>query len=389
MKIVRNGRGLFVRLGTVAAMLLLGQQALAQGTDAGVTVSNQATVAYVVGGNTQTPIESDPNGNSVPGAGLPTDFLVDRRVDFTLVANDAVHTQVAPDDVQAIASFTLTNLGNAIMDWQLTIDDLTSLDPDVRGLPDTDDVLINYQTRVANGDGPTGVPDFGTDLPFVDELGEGLSVVIFVYADAPLTLANDSVDNFTLNATAADAADALPTGGALDALLTEAAGVDDPTVIDSVFANLSGADGAGNATEGVDDGYQVVSAALVITKEADVISAPFGSNRPIPGAVVEYTITIDNSSGDDAADGVVITDLIDSDVTFVADAYEVVVGDGQNVSFDSGASFCVADLADANGDGCSIDAGGNLSVAGPALTPISVAAGASLTVQFQVLIPTL
>jgi len=84
MKIVIRNLGLLSRLSILATALLLGQQALAAGTNAGVTVSNQALVAYDVAGEPQTAIDSDPVGNSVPGNGNATLFLVDRRVDWTM-----------------------------------------------------------------------------------------------------------------------------------------------------------------------------------------------------------------------------------------------------------------------------------------------------------------
>jgi len=387
MKTVSRSLSLFTRLSIMASALLLGQQALALGTDAGTLVSNQATVAYEVGGNVQTPIPSDPTGNSDPAAGSSTEFLVDRRVNFTIVASDGVHTSVAPGDVQAIAAFSLTNLSNAIMDWDLTLVDLTSADGSVYGLPDTDVVLINYTIRVANGDGATGEPDFGADVDFVDELGEDEIVVIYVFADAPLTLVNDDVDNFTLNATAADHATATATPGMLDDLLTQSPGADDPTIIESVFLNASGEDPtSGNATESVSDGFLVDSAALFITKVAVVDSAPFGSQKAIPGAIIEYTITIDNSAGDSDATDVSISDVIDSDVTLVLGAYG---GVGQDIELDNGGavSTCSADPSPGDADGCTYDIP-NL-VVGDAAGSITVAAGVILTVKFQVLIPNL
>ena len=83
MNIGLTSARLLARLGAIAAAMLLTQQALALGTDAGTTVSNQASVSYSVGGNPQTAIESDPSGNSTPGGGNPTEFIVDRRVSGT------------------------------------------------------------------------------------------------------------------------------------------------------------------------------------------------------------------------------------------------------------------------------------------------------------------
>ena len=377
MKIVVDSARLLVRLGVTATALLLSQQALALGTDAGTTVSNQATVAYDVATEAQTPIESDPAGNSTPGAGNPTDFLVDRRVSFTLIeTSGGPTTPVAPGDDDVITSFTLTNTGNAIMDFRLTALDFAG---PVFLNPDTTD-LGNYRVRVANGDGAGGVPDLAIDLAWVDELAEDAVVEIYVFADAPLTVLDGQYANIELTAYAADEVLALPTPGVLDPDLVEDPGADDPTEIESVFG-----DAGNDGLEAAQDSYEIVSAALTITKIATVISDPFGSGKALPGAIVEYTITVDNTTGSVDATSVSITDLIDSDVTFQFAVYDVGVTDS-DISFNAGASFCYADVGDVDLDGCSLDGAGNL-VVGNANLAITVAAGASLTIQFQVLIP--
>jgi hypothetical protein len=162
--------------------------------------------------------------------------------------------------------------------------------------------------------------------------------------------------------------------------LSESAGADDPTVIDSVFANPSGADGLGNATESDDDGYEVVSAELLITKTAAVFSAPFGSDKALPDAVIEYTVLIDNSAGLSIAENVVVTDTVQiAEVALEDEAYGV----GDDVAIDAG--FCNADLADGDGDGCSYDVGtGALSIAVP-----DIAIGATTTITYQVRISAL
>ena len=377
MKTVMSKFGLLFRLSVTATAMLLGQQALALGTDAGTQVSNQATVSYSVGGIGQTPIESDPLGNSIPGAGNPTMFLVDRRVSFTLVPTDAVHTPVVPGGVDFFAAYTLTNTGNAIMDYRLTLAQLTSADGAVNGLVDTDVDMSNVRIRVANGDGAAGVPDLATDLDFVDELAEDATVVIYIFADAALALVNGDIANVELTATSADDATATATPLVLDPDLAESPGPDDPTIIESVFA-----DAGNDGFEASRDGFQVVSVVLTITKTATVISDPFGSGKAIPGAIIEYSITIDNTVGTVDATNVSIADTIDADVTFVDEAYGV----GQDVSFSTG-GFCNADAADGDADGCSLD-GANL-VVGNVNLAITVAFGTSLTITFQVLIPNL
>lgn len=371
MKTAVTSASLYARLGATAVVLLFTQQSLAAGTDAGTTVSNQATVAYDVNSTSQTPIESDPAGNSTPGAGSPTEFLVDRRVDFTITEIGGAHTEVSPGDVQAFTEFQLTNTGNAIMDFDLNLVDLTSADAAVHGELDTDDTMSNYAIRVANGDGATGVPDYATDLAFVDELGEDATVVIYVFADAGAALPNDAYDNFTLNATAADDASATATPGVLDALLTESAGVDDPTLIESVFANTSGADASGNATEGDSDGFHVNSAELIITKTAAVISDPFSSGKALPDAVVEYTVTVDNTGGAATAENVVMTDTVQiANVDLELGQYG-----GQDISVNGTPCTAAADA-----DGCTYVGGtGAMTIDVP-----DIASGATATILYQV-----
>ena len=373
MKTVSRSLSLIARLSIMASALLLGEQALALGTDAGTLVSNQATVAYDVESVAQTPIPSDPAGNSDPLLGNPTNFFVDRRVDFVLAVVDVAHVPVSPGEIDQVASFTLTNNGNAIMDFRLSVLDFGA---DVFGLSDTTN-LGNYRIRVGNGGGAPVL----ADLAYVDELAEDATVQISVFADVPLTVLNDERANIELTATAADDDLAIPTPGTLDDDLLASGGADDPTLIESVFADTDN-----NGFEFVQDGYVVISAELVITKTAVVDSAPFGSQKAIPGAIIEYTITIDNSVGDSDATDVSISDAIDADVTLVLGAYG---GAGQDIELDNGGvvSTCSADLLAGDTDGCSYDIP-NL-VVGNATVPITVAAGEVLTVKFQVLIPNL
>lgn len=371
MKTVVSTTRRLLRLGIGAALLLLGQQALALGTDAGTVISNQASVDYDVSGVDQTDIVSSPADD--PGSGLPTTFVVDRRVDFELIEVDGAHTSpVAPGQADVVAAFTLSNDGNAIMDFRLDVADFAG---SVHGIGDSTD-LTNYRIRVANGDGPGGVPVLG-DLDYVDELAEDGVVEIYVFADAPSTVTNGQYANIQLTATAADDANAIATPGVLDGDLAESPGADDPDVIESVFA-----DADNDGVEQAEDGYAIVSASLAITKDSAVISDPFGSGKALPGAVIEYTIVIDNTAGATAAENVVLTDNIQiPDVIFEDEAY----GANQDVSIDG--AFCNADPGDTTPapDGCAYDPGtGALSIAVP-----DIAAGASTTVTFQVQVSTL
>jgi uncharacterized repeat protein (TIGR01451 family) len=383
MKTLKEKCSFIVRLGMTATVLLFAQHALAAGTTAGTNVDNMATVNYNVGGNAQTEIESSPTGNTAPGAnnGTVTTFKVANRVDFTLVQVGAAHTQVAPAENDAFVEFTLTNTGNSDMDFRLVATQLGSGDGAVNGLVDTDVDMANVRVRAGNGG---GVPALG-DLAFVDEIAEDASVTIYVFADAGAGLVDSDIANLELVATAA-AADGV--GGTLGADLVDDAGVaDDPAVVDIVFANGVVAPGLGDGTESDRDGFEVVSAALQITKVATVIWDPFNEAvfpKAIPGSIVEYVITVDNT-GAENADNVVITDAIDTDVNFIFDAY---AGDDVQIINDGAAQIspCNTDALDADNDGCALD-GQDLTLGDPANLPITVTAGTLMTITYRVTIP--
>jgi len=369
-----------MKLGMTALVLLFAQQATAAGTTAGTDVDNLATVDYFVNGNDQEDIESAPGaGNSVPGVGngTVTTFVVDNRVDFTLTQVGAAHTTVTPGDTDAFVEFLLTNNGNSAQDFRMVVTQLGSGDGAVNTLVDTDVDLNNLRIRVGNAG---GIPVLG-DFEYGDEIAEDASVTVYVFGDADVVLGLVDLDvaNLELSATVAAAGLAATLGGDLVDYVGNA---DDPAAIDIVFAD-GGALGDGIETDR--DGFLVSSAGLNVTKVATVIDDPFnGTTNPkaIPGATVEYVITIANS-GAVNADNVSVTDSIDADVVFIADFYTgqdlLVVNDGTTIT------PCNADGGDADTDGCALD-GQDLTV-GNANLAITVVAGTTLTVTYRVTIP--
>ena len=382
MKRLKKKYSFLVRLGMTATVLLLTQHALAAGTTAGTDVDNLAIVNYEVGGTAQTLIESSPTGNDVPGTtnGTATSFEVDNRVDFTLTQVGAAHTTVSPGDMDAFVEFTLSNDGNSPMDFRLVATQLGSGDGAVNTLVDTDDDMANVRVRVGNGG---GVPVLG-DLDYVDEIAEDDTVTIYVFADAGLLLGNGDIANLELEATAAAAGVASTLGADL---VDDAGSADDPATVDIVFADgVVTPPGLGDGVESDRDGFEVSSAELEITKVATVLDDPFnGTTNPkaIPGATVEYVITVDNAGALDA-DNVVITDAIDTDVNMIADAYA-----GDDVEIVNNAvtvTPCNTDALDADNDGCALD-GQNLTIGDPTDLPLTVAAGTIMTITYRVTIP--
>jgi uncharacterized repeat protein (TIGR01451 family) len=348
------------------------QTAFAAGTDAGVTIGNRATVNYTVGTTAQAPIESSPAGNSNPGVGngANTNFVVDRRIDFTVVETGGGFTTVAPGQVNAVTIFTVTNTSNAAQGFQLSA---ANVGGTVFGNADNSDVG-NIRVFVDNpaGGGTAGAYDPLVDTALhINTLGEDLPVVVFVLSDVPLTATNGQFANVRLTARAA-------TVGSNGATLeTETAGADTAGV-DVVFG-----DAARDATETADDQYAVQSAALTITKTSSIISDLFNGTGPnrkaIPGSVIEYVVSITNN-GTANATSVRLSDTLDATLAFATGQYN---GGAADVQIDVGASttYClVEDGADANGDGCN-RAGQTLNV-NPVAT-ITVAPTETATVRFR------
>ncbi len=371
MKVVISQFGLIFRLGVTVTALLFTQQAMAIGADAGDPVNNTATVSYDVGLVSQTPIP----------AAAPQ-FLIDRRVDFS-VTSDGVSDSVAPGALNLTFDFTVQNDSNSTMDFVVTVRQMVSGDGEINGIVGSTDTDVDVSNILF------------TD--YIDNLIEDGSTVVTINGDdAVLAWANADVANIEITVTAFD-----PSGvdGGRIPLVDTSASPDDPDVIDNVLAD-AGFDGLETAADGV----IVQSADLVITKAVLVISDPINgvdvNAKAIPGAVLEYTITIDNSLGAVPAVGISIADLVDSNVLFlnatndpIAPPDEPYNGGTANIEFSSG-TWCLADAGDGNGDGCALAGGDNLTIAGSDMAsgpilPIDVAAGATLDITFQVLVPIL
>ncbi len=337
-------------LSTTALVLLFSQQALAAGTNAGVSIANQAQVDYAVGGNTQEPILSNPNGNSTPGLGsgaLATTFLVDNRVDFSLAEFGLLGaTQVNPGQPDAVTTFELTNTGNATQDYNLAVVNL------VGGTVNTNTDTVEMSNLRVFADTDSSGTWTPADGVFIDELVADASMLVFVVVDASISLANADVGNIEVTATTYDAGAA-----GLGALTTDDAGVlDSASTVQVVFAD----DGAGSIGDGIElaaDGYIVSSAALTITKSSTVISDPFnlGVNpKAIPGATVEFNITVQNNGAVDAGQ-VRIQDILNGNLVLALGEYG---GAGLDAQIDLGAgssvTTCSLDAADADGDGCGL-----------------------------------
>jgi uncharacterized repeat protein (TIGR01451 family) len=353
--------------------------ALAVGTASGTDIVNRATVNYEVGAVPQALIESAPGaGNSTPGAtnGTDTVFEVDNLVDLTVAEVGGTHTVVVPGSLLQVTEFTVTNTGNTIQDYDLAAADLVG--GTVFGNLDN----INADLlQVFVDDNSNGVYDDGVDVStFIDELAADATETVFIVATIPALAVDGNAANVALTATTHDGGTA---GGPIGALTVESAGPDNPAVVDIVFG-----DAGNDALETDQDSYLVVTSTLTVVKASAVISDPInGTTNPfaIPGAVMEYTITITNGGGPDAT-SVSITDAINANVTFQTGTYNAGADDVEITVGTAPTTYCTGDAADADLDGCGLT-GAALTIApGGGITVGTVAADNPAVIRFRVAI---
>lgn len=277
----------------------------AQATPAGTSINNQASVTYSVGGTSQS------------ASSNTATFLVDKKVNVVVTGGNTTMTAVGTTD--QVVAFQVTNLTNATQDFKLTPDQ-QSLSVPILG---SDNFNVNNLRVFVDSNG-NGTYDVGVDTAtFIDELPADTSVTVFLVSDIP-NAGGENTAIVSLSAQA-EAGGAAGTQGAVltaTSLLT----ADSATTVDIVFADDAGLwdlarDGIGRAF----DAYKISTAAVTMAKSATVISDPINlivNPHAIPGAVIQYCLTI-NNAGPGTAAGLVIADNIPANTTFVTGSITV------------------------------------------------------------------
>jgi uncharacterized repeat protein (TIGR01451 family) len=356
MKSVINIKRSTAAAAAVLAALFAASGAQAVGTKAGTSVSNTAAVDYKVGTVQQTQVVS-----------TPVSFIVDRRVDFTVSRVDGAPVTVAPGQANAATTFKVTNTSNAAEGFLLTAANLTT--GQVFGNTDNQDIAPNPPNVFVDSttSGTAGVYDLGIDTATtILSLAADASATVFIVGTVPAAATNGQFANVRLTAQARiDGTTTLETN----------TGGPDTAGEDVVIAD------PGNNSESDDDEYAIVSATLAVTKTSKVISDPINgvsaNAKAIPGAVVEYSITVVNSGGAPATN-VAVADTLNAELALKTLGYN---GGTSDVSITVGTTTTF----------CSVGSGG-CTLAGQLLTvnptaPITVPNGAApantATVKFQ------
>ncbi|GAA3708794.1 hypothetical protein GCM10022268_17640 [Sphingomonas cynarae] len=361
--------------GTAIAALAAATPTLAQTaavTPAGTIVSNTAQATYTVNGNAQT----TPSNTAT--------FVVDRKVNLAVVAAQSATTSVNFGDTSVITTFRVTNNTNATQDFLLT---LAQLMP-VGLLTGADNFDLDNVRIVVDVDGD-GLYDPAVDTAtFIDELETDKTRAVFVIGDIPSNNPAATGAQIGLQAIAA-------TGGARGTqgtplIPTPLNTVNQDAEIDVVFADndndgLLGYDAARNGRAWAYASFAVTTTnvSLTVTKSASVVSDGISTLNPkaLPGAIVQYCLTVQNATPSTAAANVNLTDIVPANTTYIPGSLSVGGIGANGVCLLNGVS-----IAD-NGSGTgayrgSYDAGTRTVTA----TIASVPGGTSVAASFRVTI---
>lgn len=280
------------------------------------------------------------------------------------------NTTVPPGGQDRDLVFSLTNEGNDTQAYALSIvneggDDFSATSPTLYYYVDDGDLAFE-----PGGDDGSPVAYNGTKTP--DLAADALFFVI-VRANIPAGLSDAVEDSISVVA---------------DTLEPSSAGASaTPVVADSDGNSLTGsaenvlADGSGTANENANEGdhsatstYVVASADLNASKAVTVFTEDgtgcdtipgtpgSGDQYSIPGACVEFVITVSNTGGTDATD-LVINDVLEDELEFIA----------ATTSGFTGGSFASPALPSANtdctGGACVINFTGATLASGSVGTP--------------------
>jgi len=343
----------------------------AAGTAAGTSVSNTFTVDYQVGGVSQTQISN---------SGSPTTFTVDRLVDLTVTSQGDVN--VAPGATAQELVFGVRNDGNDNQAYALALEDVAGDNFDAAPLS------VRYYVD-AGGDGvfTPGVDDAGAGAAYVagsgsptSDVAPDVTIWVVVSGDIGAGVTNGQTDGVILVADSLNpTASSDPAYSATPGTQTTAAAVanNQNGEAQNVLADVDGigvADGANDGAHSDQANFNVAAANLSANKTVTVIATDAsaincasdpvvaGNQYAVPGACVEYVISVSNDPGAAAtATGVDIADVLPDEVAFVASA---------QASFT--AAGAIADPAGACATGCTVS-----------LTGASLAPGATGTLTIR------
>ena len=313
----------------ILAATLSANPAHAAGTLAGTDIQNIASATFDTAGGPVT-IQS----NTVV-------IKVDELLDVTVASTDPGDVTTSPGATGNVQTFRITNTGNGDEAFGLTANV-------ANGGDDFDPTLQQIVIDTNNN----GVYDAGVDTVYTSGVNDPViapdqSVTVFVITATPAGVVDTNRANVSLNAVARTG-----TGTAGTSFAGAGQGGGDAVV-------------GSTTAQGTASGFLAVRATSVALLKSATILDPFGGNRPVPGAVITYSL-VATVSGTGTMNNLVITDPIPAGSNYQA----------ASITLEAAA---LTDAADADAGRFT---GTSISVAAG-----NVPAGQTRTVTFKVLIP--
>ena len=251
------------QLVTLASMILLAftaTQSYAAGTQAGVVIQNQATVTYNAG------------AGSISASSQVVDITVQELINVTVVSQDAAKVSISSPQSDAYLKFQITNTGNGNEDFVISQSNLSG----------SDDFDVSYKSiYIDDGDGvfEPGADDIVYNTP---SIAPDASIVIWVVSDIPGSQADGNEAEVQVSALSKTFSDA---------------GQGNPSAGQSISGGDSGTAAVyGTAAANADDNAIFIISAITVTidKVVAAVRDNLGGSgtQPVPGADVDYTLTI-------------------------------------------------------------------------------------------------
>jgi uncharacterized repeat protein (TIGR01451 family) len=261
------------------ASLAVATPAFAAGTLAGTDIDNVAEATY-----------DTPSGPVTIQSNMVR-IKVDELLDVTVVTTDPGDITTAPGATGNVQTFRVTNTGNGEEAFRLTGNTVVGGD-------DFDPAL----TQIVLDTNGNGIYDAGVDTVYVAGSNDPVlqpdqSRIVFVITSTPVTVINGNRGTSNLLAVAV-------TGSGAPGTSFAGAGQGGGNAV----VGTTGADADANSF------LAVQAASLALVKSATIVD-PFGGNRPVPGAIITYSL-VATISGAGTLNNLVITDPIPANVTY-------------------------------------------------------------------------
>jgi len=300
----------------IVGSAFISSNAFAVGTDAGTAISNTATVSFTRGG---TP---DSEQASVS-------FNVDEIINVNVTAANASNNITNGDDNVAIA-YTVTNTGNGTELFKL----LDSINSANNGLPlSSGDLTVYFDTSpTPDGFDPNSINEqlyTGTDISIAND---GF-ITVYIVTDVPNGAALNTKSELLLTAVSQTEAGGIKAGESSFGTVIPTAGEGTTNAIVAAEQGRNNASSELTVTTFDPSKSLVVNINKTILGSTALISNA-GTNvitdQKIPGSVVTYFIKV--AVENDGATALSISDIIPTDMTYIANSMRVQDAAGSTIN---------------------------------------------------------